>query len=480
MAIRDKATIIQDAITFIATAIPNIFTAVGTVVRDLVIESPAQEFEKIYNELSVTQELQSLNYAADQTTDQLDAFGNNYGMTRLLGRASTGTVTFRIRNYSTSSNNVSVPVGTVVSTTGTDTEPQVSFTTTQALQFIATLAPAYFNPASGYYELTATIVAQDVGVAFNVAASTINQLTTSITGISTVVNSVATTGGEDIETNTEFASRIRIKLSGNNVGTPNGILSLMKANPNVFDAITVTPNDVEMLRNEFGGSVDVYIIGELLTSISDIILYTTSGAQEFVLQHQPATSVSSITGISASVPYTFILGVDYNLVLDPTLLLNGSTKLQNKVVFNIGGTNPDNNTNITINYVYNSLIETLQTEIDADDGHIITSDILVKEANKAQVDIIADVTLFPGNVPAQATADIQTALSNAINTLGLGKSIDRSDVISVIESVASVDQVNVSTLVLSKNLVPLLPTEQRLLIQKNEYPRIGTITINIV
>src|SRR5258708_7129398 len=107
MAIRDKATIIQDAITFIASKIPNIFTAVGTVVRDLVIESPAEEFDKVYTELTTTQQLQSLNFAASQTTDQLDAFGDNYGMTRLLGRAATGSVTFRIRNYSTSSNNVS-------------------------------------------------------------------------------------------------------------------------------------------------------------------------------------------------------------------------------------------------------------------------------------------------------------------------------------------------------------------------------------
>lgn len=480
MAIRDTAAIIQDAITFIASKIPNIFTAVGTVVRDLVIESPAQEFSKVYTEIAHTQELQSLEFAADQTTDELNAYGLNFGMTRLLGRTATGSVTFRIRNFSTSSANISVPVGTLVSTTGTDTIPQVGFVTTQALLFQASLAPAYFNPATGYYELTATIIAQSVGSKSNVSAGTINQLVSSITGITSVINSVATTGGEDIETNTEFADRIRLKLSGNNIGTQNGLLSLVRANPSVTDAITVTPNDVEMLRDQFGGAVDIYVIGEQLTSIFDLILYTTTGPQEFVLQHQPASSVSSITGIAGSVPYTFIQGTDYNLVTDPTILYNGSVRLQNKVVFNIGGTNPDNNTTITINYVYNSVIETLQAEIDADDGHIITSDVLVKEGNTAQVDVTADVTLFPGNVPAQAISDIQTAVSTYVNTLGLGDSIDKSDIVAKIEAVTSVDQVNLSTLVLAKNLVPLSPTDQRLVIFKNEYPRIGTITINIV
>ncbi len=480
MAIRSKTTIIQDAISYIASVIPNIFTAVGTVVRDLVIESPAQEFEKVYDELERTQKLQSLEFATDQTTDELDAYGANFGMQRLLGQQATGAVTFRIRNYSTSSSNIAVPVGTLVGTTGTDAVTQVLFQTTQALLFQASLAPAYFNPATGYYELTATVVAQDVGEDSNVSAGTINQLITSITGITSVVNSVASTGGEDIESNEDFATRIRTKLSGNSIGTPNGILSLVNSNANVFDSIVVTPNDVEMLRDEFGGEVDVYVVGETLTPIFDLVLYTTTGPQEFVLQHQPASSVSSITGIAGAVPYTFVQGVDFNLVADPTTLLNGSVRLQNKVVFDIGGTNPDNNTTITITYVYNALVESIQSQIDADDGHIITADILVKEGNEVTVDIEADVTLYPGNIPATATADIQTAVSTYVNTLGLGDSIDRSDIIGVIEDVVSVDQVNVSTLVLEKDAIPLAPTEQRLLVAKNEYPRIGTITINIV
>lgn len=482
MAIRTKSQIIADAVTFIANAIPNIATFVGSVVRDLVIESPAEEFDKVYTELSHTQELQSLTFASDQTTEELDAFGSNYGMTRLAGRAATGTVTFQVSNFSTSSANITIPTGTVVATVGSSTKPQVTFVTTQSLLFDATLAPSYFNPATGFYELTATIQAQAIGAITNVSAGAIKVLVSLITGITRVINTTATTGGSDEESNTDFAARIQIKLSGNNVGTPTGIESKARENASVIDAIVVGPNDPEMQRDEFGGEVDVYVIGENLASATDLVLYTTGGSQEFVLNHQPATSVptNGVTGIVASAPYTFVQGVDYQFVLDPTTLFNGSTRLQNKIVFNIGGQNPDNNTAVTINYFYNSLIEDLQSGFDQLDAHIVTTDILVKEATLAQIDIQAEVSLLPGYVSADVIVAIQTALTNHINALGLGDNIDRSDVIFVIESVAGVDSVNVSTLILSKNGTPIPATEQRLQISKVEYPRANTLTILIV
>jgi uncharacterized phage protein gp47/JayE len=480
MPIRNLTTIIQDAITFITGKRPNTATFTGTVTRDVVIEAPAQEFDRIYQELSHTQKLQTVQFPDELSEDELDALAENYAMTRLGGTTASGTVTFQIRNFNTGSSNVTVPTGTVVSTQGTDTVPQVSFVTTQTLLFQASLAPSLFNPTTGLYEKIASIVAQDIGTISNVAAGTIVNLVSSVPGIDSVTNNVATTGGVDTENNTAFAERIKTKLSGNSIGTSGGILNLVRENANVSDAIVVTPNDPEMLRDEFGGEVDVYVLGEVLDQISDIVLYTTAGSQEFILQHQPARSISSVTGIALSVPVPFIEGIDFSFIEDPSLLVNGSTRLQNKIVFNIGGTNPDDATNVTISYVYNSLIETLQIELDRDDNHIVTADILVKEPQEATINIEAEVTLFPGFASATEIANIQTALSESINTLGLGDDIDRSDVIGLIEGVESVDQVNVNTLVLEKNGDPLPLATQRLEIFKTEYPRIGTIIVTTI
>lgn len=480
MAIRDLATIIGDAIDFITTARPNIATFTGSVIRDVVIESPAQEFATLNEELERTQKLQSVSFPDNQTEEELEALAANYGLTRLGGKQATGTITFQIRNFSGTSATVSIPAGTVVGTVGTDTLPQAIFVTTEALIFQPSLAASYFNPTTGLYEQTADIVAGDVGTAGNVSAATITVLISAISGIDSVTNTVATTGGEDVESNEDLASRIQTKLAGNNIGTTTGIINLMRENANVTDAIVVTPNDSEMIRDEFGGEVDVYILGANFAPTTDIFLYETTGSQEFVLFHQPAISVSSVTGIAGGTPTTFIQGTDYNFVLDPSTLIGGSVRVEHKIQFNIGGTNPDDATNITVNYTYNQLIETLQLELDQDDQNIVTSDILVKEATEATIDITADVTLFPGFTQADAIADIQTIVSTNIDNLGLGDSIDRSDVVEWIEQSESVDAVNLSTLILEKDTVVLPSADQRLQIFKTEYPRAGTIAINIV
>ena len=101
MAIRDLTTIINDAIAFIQGKRPNIATFVGTVTRDVVIESPAQEFNNVYTELARTQKLQSVDFPDDQTEEELDALASNYGLQRLGGKQATGTITFQVRNFST-------------------------------------------------------------------------------------------------------------------------------------------------------------------------------------------------------------------------------------------------------------------------------------------------------------------------------------------------------------------------------------------
>lgn len=480
MAIRTLSEIIQSAIDFIKTKRPDIATFTGTVTRDVVIESPAQEFDNVYQELSRTQQLQSVVFAENMEEEELEALAFNYGIQRLGGTTSSGTITFRIRNFTVSSSDVLAPVGTVVSTQGANAIPQISFVTTSAILFQAALAPTYFNPDTGFYELTASITAQAIGETGNVAANTITNLTSQVASISEIANTVATTGGTNEETNAELGSRIQTKLAGNNIGTPAGIRNLVQENENVDDSIIVTPNDPEMERAEFGGEVDIYILGEILTTITDTILYQAAGAQEFILQHQPVRSVSSVTGIASAVPITFVEGVDYNVVFDTSTLLNGSIRLETKIEFDIGGTNPDDASSLSMEYVYNSLIEILQLELDKDENHIVTSDNLVKEATEASIDITADVALFPGNIEADSIADIQTALSEHINNLGLGDSIDRSDIVGVIEGVDSVDQINLNTLELAKDGTPLPQVDQRLTILKTEFPRVGVIVINIV
>lgn len=546
MPILTQAQIISLMNAFIQANRPDLTTAQGSVIEDVVVTAPANQMAALYTEVQQTQEGQSLEFAAQMTTAQLDAFGANYGMTRLPAVAATGNITFRIQNFNFTSSTITINGGTQVSTVNTTTSPAVIFTTTTGVTFLPSLAPTYFNPATGFYEQIVPIVASVAGTIGNVGAGTITQLVTSIPGITAVINTTATTGGTNVESNTAFAQRIIIKLSGNNVGTPNGIISLVEATPGVVQAIIVGPNDPEMIRNQFGGSVDVYVRGQIQTSTFDTPVYTSAGVQQFILNHQPALAVASVTGIRGGNPFTFSPNHDYAFVENPNILFSGSTEAGSFINFALStsftitsvggptqlfvntiagmqvgsqitqgnasttitalsttpspnisvvsttgfvggaasftGLKPDNNTQLTITYIYDSLIESIQSVFNNDSNHIVASDILIKEALQALINITSGITIVPGFVGASVVSSVQTALTNYINGLGLGASIPLSEVVTVIQDVAGVSDVDLSTLTVSSvigNVTTTIPPGQILSVPKTAYTVANILTITI-
>jgi uncharacterized phage protein gp47/JayE len=543
MPILTTAQVIAQMNAYLNAQRPDISTQTGTVTEDVVVDAPAVEFGNVYTTLQQTQELQSLEFASTMTTDQLDQLGSNYGLIRLPGTVSTSTITFRIRNYNFASSIINIAAGTVVSTVSSTTVPAISFTTSSTLVFLPSLAPSYFNPVTGFYEQTVAIASISIGSTNNVGAGTITQLVTSVPGIDAVINNIAATGGTNVESNTAFAQRIIIKLSGNNVGTPNGILSLVEATPGVIQAIVVGPNDPAMIRNQFGGSVDVYVRGQILSTAADTPTYTTTGAQEFILNFQPALSVASVTGIRASAPYTFAPTADYNFIENPNILFAGSTDAASYITFNLStavtitsvsspnlnvnttagmqigsvitqgnfsttvslinsstqiqvastsgftsgaatftGLKPDNNTVLTITYTYDSLISSIQATLNNNSNHIAASDVLAKEAIEAVVSITTGIVIVPGYSAASVVSNVQTALTDYINSLGLGAVIILSEIVAIIQSVPGVDEVDLSTLTISvvEGLTTTtIPPGQQISVGSEAYTTSGTFTINV-
>lgn len=552
MALPTFSQIVSSMLSFLQTSRPDINTNTGTVTNDVVVSTVANQLSaeddtdpSVYSAIGYTQDLQAfVTNATLLAPADLDAIGNNYGLTRLPGTAATGIITFRIRNYTTSSPIITVSAGTVVSTLSTSQAPAVSFATTATVTFFPALAPSYYNPVSGFYEQSTTIICQTIGTTGNVGAATITSLVGSGIGIDAVTNGVATTGGTNVESNTAFASRIQIKLEGNNVGTPNGILSLVDTNPNVIQSIVVGPNDPAMQRNQFGGSVDVYIEGQVLSSITDTPLYTSSGSQIFVLNNQPALSVSSVTGVMGGNPYTFNPTLDYNFVENPNSLFAGSTEAGSYVTFALSttfsitsvtdtthlvvnttndmqvgsvimqgsfsteittitdsthiivvsttgfttgmatftGLKPDNNTIITISYTYDSLIATLQALFNSDSNHIVASDILIREAIEALINVTCSIVVIPGFVPSNVVADVQTSLTTYINSLELGAVITLSELVTVMQETAGVSEVDLATLVVQSTeglVTTTIPPGQQISVGSNAYPVANTPTISV-
>jgi len=507
-------------LSFLQISRPDINSNSGTVVNDVVVSTVANALSaqngtdpSVYSSLQYTQNLQDfvVNAASILPAD-LDNIALNYGMIRNSGTQAIGFLTLRIRNYTTSSPIITVPSGTTVSTLSTSAAPAVSFATTATITFTPSNAPSYYNPVSGFYEQTVGIISQTIGTVGNVGVNTIVSLVGPGLGIDAVTNQTAISGGTNIESNVQFAARIQIKLEGNNVGTPNGIISLMETNPNVIQALIVGPNDPNPpLRNQYGGSVNVYIRGQIpVTILSEQFTYSTTGSQQHILVNQPALSVGLVTGIVGGVPYTFVSGTDYQFVLNPNSLFAGSTEAASYITFNVStffmvtfvtdsthlvvsstngmnpgdtitqgiysttittvtdlthivvgsttgfttsnasftGAKPDNNTVVTITYTYDSLIATLQALLNNNSNHIVGSDILVVEAIQALINVTMGILIVPGYVPATVVTNVQTALSTYINALGLGANVVLSELVAIAQDVPGVSEVDLSSLIL--------------------------------
>jgi len=492
MALPTFSQIVQSMLSFLQISRPDIATTPGTVVNDVVVSTVANQLSaqdgtdpSVYSSIQYVQNLQAfVTNAATILPADLDAIANNYGMVRNPGVQATGILTLRIRNYTTSSPIITVPSGTTVSTLSTSSAPAVSFATTATITFVPSSAPAYYNPSSGFYEQSVGIICQTIGTVGNVGANTIVSLVGPGLGIDAVTNTTATSGGTNIESNVQFAAHIQIKLMGNNVGTPNGMLSLVEANPNVIQAIIVGPNDPEMLRNQYGGSVDVYVRGQILvtTNPPETYMYSSTGSQQYVMANQPVISVGLVTGIVGGLPHTFILGTDYNVFLNPNSLYAGSTESASYIQWIPSGTKPDNNTLVSITYTADSLIEILQALFADDSNHIVGSDILVKEAIEASIAFTAGIFVVPGYVPSSVVSQISTNLSVYINALGLGATITLSELVAIIQDTPGVSEVDLTSLILQSTegaVTTTIPPGQFIYVGKEAYPVVTSLTITV-
>lgn len=121
----------------------------------------------------------------------LDAHAKARGMARKTATAATGSLTI------TGTDGTLIPAGSVFSTASLNVDdPSVSYATTEA----ATI------PSTG--SVTVDIVCQQTGTVGNTTAGTIILISSSITGITSVTNPEATTGGTEEETDEALIARI--------------------------------------------------------------------------------------------------------------------------------------------------------------------------------------------------------------------------------------------------------------------------------
>jgi len=165
--------------------------------------------------------------------EDLDAKAAQNSVTRDPGTFATGEL-----EITTTSDAVIVDEGFRVTTGGT--EP-LAFETTEEV-----------TPTAGSTTVTAPIEAVERGSEYNVGSDTITVMPSPPQGVRGVTNLIATTGGEDRETNAEFRQRAKQAIVQNSGGgTTGGIEGGLAA---AFDGVTTD----DVIVDEFGDASPVY------------------------------------------------------------------------------------------------------------------------------------------------------------------------------------------------------------------------------
>ena len=202
---------------------PELDTSVGTPARKIV-DSVAYAISQAY----IDNHVLAYQYDIDAKSGaDLDAFTQLFGITRLTAKKASGTVAFTRATGTLSSVIVSIPYGTQISS---NTTPQILF------QTIA----AGFIPVGESNVVDIPVQAVESGLSGNVAANAIIGLSSPVTGVNPVVNNInPTTGGTNVESDSELRARWKKTVFRSLAGTESMYAGVALADPNATSAVVL-------------------------------------------------------------------------------------------------------------------------------------------------------------------------------------------------------------------------------------------------
>jgi hypothetical protein len=430
---------------------------------------------------SATHSVYTINDVKGLIGNDLDALVNNWNVARKTGSTATVIVRFcRPDNSKTS-----IPDQTAVRTSG---ENMVEFKTIGALNN----QPSSFDQVRGLYYVEVPAQCTVTGKSGNVSPGSINTISPSISGVTSVYNPYGATGGTDPESDTELIARAKIAWMGRNLGTVYGYEKLLEEQPSVIRAMVVGPNDEGMTRYPVG-AVDIYVIGaEDLVQVTQVFAYV-SGITNYALAYQPVTSIISVVGSLSGAQAGCVL------VKDPGAFGNS---VQGNDYLDVSSADPGFNPageNVTVVYYYDKNVKTLQDLLDSDENKLVDSDILLKDAYKSLLNFAMEVVPTVGFTETQIQSVIAddleiffnggTASNNEVYEVkNVGDDVDLSDLVKVIVS-GEIDGVNcVDRLINSSFLVTkttyrpggsggtFTASDDFVTIDQIEFARLGEIT----
>lgn len=464
---RTFTEVLESMNSFIKGQYPYLDTSEGTIIYDVNLLAPSQEFAKLYIETNQVSLNQSILTASE---NGLISLGNNVLIQRKNSRHSKTKITFF--RFSAPTQDIEIPVGTIVSVDPTGGD-DIQFVTTSPVTMYVTLASVYLNTSTNLYEVTTDIEAVLGGKQGNVGSNVINTIITPIAGLNGCYNKTVSSGGTDIESKETLRNRVAVKRRGNSIGTTDGILSEVLANENVEDAIVVGNGDSQ--RSEFG-SIDIYVRGKINKSYSESYVVTGAENEKIILSKQPvipdgiSSIVSSASGALSISKYT--LNKD-------TTILGGSSRSTDNITFS-----PSLDTSygaLLITYSYNSVVTELQNIFNTSNKHIQNTDILILWASEIAINLTTSLKLLPGFDYSSVVTDIEENLATFFSVTSIGEQIQQADVAKIILDTPGVDDLLLPfTTFESSDGVITRDSFGNLNIPSKSYAIPGAITLNLV
>lgn len=413
---KSASEIQNDLIISLLTNEPNADTQDGSLIRDVNVDPQAVQFSYLYDEIDTVKLLSAWKKNAENiSTEDLDDIGSNIDEARKPATYATSIITFRAKQKPQQRIRIGNEDGTGgINVKSMELEDQTyyQFSTTQTV-YLET-EPA-FNESTGFYEVSAPITAVISGSDSNVGVGTIIILETPISGIDSIYNYVAATGGDEVQGNVDYAEDLSTALQGATKNTENGIKDIINDVEGISEIKIFNPNSEE--ASEIGTAY-AYIKTDNETIYQDTFKYNIT-SNSYNLTKNPVKRIISVKATFKGELRNCTENVEYYLHKDTNSIYSHSSLAKDKIVFT---KLPDNGTEIIVNYTYVSKVSEAQELIlQQEDSILILGNIIVKNAQPVLIDTELTIKLKYGYDTVENQSNIISGIQSYISGFKMGE-----------------------------------------------------------
>ncbi len=427
---RSFSEIVNSIIERLRLVQPNLDTKPGTVARDVFIDIPADQIEKLHSSLVLVSEKQSPESALGK---DLDKWASNFGIARTPGSPANGIVVFTINDIVS---DLQIPSGTVVvARNGLQfkTIGNYLMSSAEKSRFSATAnrlrSSLDLAGISDRFAIEVPVRASAAGTSGNISSFQITEHT--LTDPLKITNLKAFRDGLNLESDAAFKSKVFSIFSGSNTGTAFGYRNAALSIQGVNDAVVIEPGNTLMLRDGTetiqindgsfrilnsgtGGKVDLYILGSQLEEVVESYIFTDKSGN----------------GDASDERNDFILGQSN---LDPTL-----TSTERRVNAFKNGILPKQPADSLISVIGSSTGVLSEQSID-DNGVVSGNYVLVKDLN---VDTGGSPFGFDKLrfISSEKEVEAENIVKQSINSIDALRFSGTSDLIGVFQNISIIGE----------------------------------------